>query len=85
MIQNTIEAHHKRTPREAKKAVLSSMYGAVEDIVRQPVNHGAPDSTISSRSDRFTESQQFAQNVIGCVMRISTFTVTITKPIRRNA
>lgn len=56
MVQSTMESLLKTAAKEAKKGVLSPVYRAVEDRVKQAVDRGAPNNAISSRHNSLTES-----------------------------
>lgn len=85
MIRYTMETFLKPLSREATKIILSPANGAVENIVKLSVNCGAADSALGSRPNRLSKSQTFAQNIVDCLMKMSTFTAPITKLIRINA
>lgn len=67
------------------KGILNPIYGAVENIVKQNVYRGAIVSVINAVPDRFTESQWFAQCIIGCLIKALTFTGRMTKFVKRRA
>lgn len=57
----------------------------MEDILKQAVNLGAVENSISSRSDRFTESQKFPRNIAGHLMRTPSVLAAIAKLLKRYA
>lgn len=83
MFRNTMESLPKITVKEPKKRIISSIYVAGEDIVKQDINPGTRGSTISSRPVMFTESQRFLRDIVGCFMKMLTFTTFITKMAKK--
>lgn len=63
------------------KVTLSPIFEAGEEIVKQVVNSRTADNIISSRFDKPPESQNLAQNIVGCLMA-PTFTDSATKLIK---
>lgn len=66
--QSTIETLLKTASREKKKGILSSISGAVEDIVKPAVNRILSDNALCSKPDRLTESLEFAQCIGDFIM-----------------
>lgn len=85
MNQEAMETLFKLAGNKSTTGILSPVYGGVEDIVKQAVNCDSENSTIRWRLGRAIESQRFAQNIVGCLMRTPLFTASITKLSRRYA
>lgn len=75
----------KTVAKETRIRFHSPLYGPVEDIVEQSVDRAAGDSAIGSRLDMLTESQAFAQNIVGGLTKTAKFTAPITKLVKRHA
>lgn len=84
MIRNKIERITKTTGKESTKG-NSPTYRAIEDIVKQAVNHGAVDNFISSGLKSLTESQEVTQNIVVCLIKTPIFTASIAKPVKTDA
>lgn len=52
---NTIVTFLKKATYETTIGVFIPIHGAVEDILKQAVKHGAADNATSSRLDRLTD------------------------------
>lgn len=75
----------KSAANNATRVIISPIYGAAEDIVKQAVIRSTADDSISSKLDSFTEYYGFTQNIAGCFMSTPTFTALITKLVRIHA
>lgn len=85
IIRSTMMTFLRSATKELTNGSLSLMHGAVEDIFRLAVSHGAADSAISSRVDSLTESQLFADSIAVCLMKKPPFTAPITRSVKRRA
>lgn len=57
----------------------------MENIAKQAVSPGAAGNAISSTLAKPTQSQELAQIIVGCLMKMPTLNAPITKLMERNA
>lgn len=83
-IRNTVETLLKTTAKEVTKAMFSHIYGAVQEIVKHTVSHGAANKVITSTPDGPSKSPMFAQSIVVFHMKTPTFMALITKIGKRH-
>lgn len=69
VIHHTTETLSRTAAEEAINQTLSSIYGAVEDIVKQGAKYVTIYNLISSGPNKITEFREFAKRFLGCVLR----------------
>lgn len=65
--------------------MFSHIYAAVGDLVRHAVDHGAAGNAFGSRLDSLAKAHEFANHILGCLVKASTFKAPITKLVRKCA
>lgn len=62
-IQHTVHTHLSISTKEAGKELFSLVHNVLEEFFIPAINRKAKEIVISSRLDRFTKCQKFAQDV----------------------